>query len=189
VRDPSTRGVRGDPANQICNRWAEAFLPPGIERVGAWNYGHHYIGWHLVATKSALEGAPDELSLYAGESYWTGQSSALRRYTLRLDGFVPVNAPMSGGEIVTKSLRFQGRTLALNFATSAAGGVRVEIQDERGKPLPGFALEDCPPLLGDASELQLTWTKGREVGAISGKPIRLRFALEDADLHAFQFRR
>ena len=122
MRDPSTRGVRGDPANQISDRWAEAFLPPGIERVGAWNYGHQYIGWHLVATKSALEGAPDELSLYAGESYWTGQSSALWRYTLRLDGFVSVNAPMSGGEIVTKSLRFQGRALALNFATSAAGG-------------------------------------------------------------------
>jgi hypothetical protein len=107
---------------------------------------------------------------------------------LRLDGFVSVNAPMSGGEIVTKSLRFHGRTLALNFATSAAGGVRVEIQDEWGKPLSGFALEDCPPLFGDALERQVTWTKGRDVGAISGQPIRLRFALEDADLYAFQFR-
>ena len=78
-------------------RWNEAFLRPGIERPGAWHYGHQYIAWHVVETASALSGAPHELSLYAGESYWTGKGSAVRRYTLRLDGFVSINAPMSGG--------------------------------------------------------------------------------------------
>ena len=29
-------------------RWNEAFLPPGIEREGTWNYGQQYIGWHVV---------------------------------------------------------------------------------------------------------------------------------------------
>src|SRR5262249_25016873 len=61
-------------------RWNEAFLPPGIEREGTWNYGHQYIAWHVIETKSALEGAPNELSLFATESYWTGNSSLLRRY-------------------------------------------------------------------------------------------------------------
>jgi hypothetical protein len=56
-------------------RWNDAFLPPGIEREGTWNYGQQYIAWHLVETKSALEGAPNDLSLYAGENYWTGTSS------------------------------------------------------------------------------------------------------------------
>ncbi len=69
-------------------RWNESFLRPGIERDGTWNYGHQYLAWHLVETKSALDAAPAELSLYATESYWTGSSSLLRRYTLRLDGFV-----------------------------------------------------------------------------------------------------
>ena len=27
-------------------RWNEAFLPPGIEREGTWNYGQQYIAWH-----------------------------------------------------------------------------------------------------------------------------------------------
>jgi len=164
-------------------RWNEAFLRPGIERPGTWHYGHQYIAWHLVETKSSLEGAPPELSLYAGESYWTGASSELRRYTLRLDGFVSVSAPMSGGELITKPLTFKGNRLALNFATSAAGEIRVEIQDATGKPLPGFSLDDCPPIFGDSVERVLPF----DVSGLAGKPVRLRFALKDADLYALQF--
>lgn len=165
-------------------RWNEAFLRPGIERPGTWNYGHRYIAWHVVETKSALEGAPNELSLYATESYWTGNSSELRRYTLRLDGFVSVHAPMSGGELITKPLTFKGSKLALNFATSAAGDIRVEFQDAAGKPLPGFALNDCPPIFGDSVERVLSL----DVGRLAGKPVRLRFVLRDADLYAMRFR-
>ena len=168
-------------------RWNEAFLRPGIERPGTWNYSHQGICWHLLETKSALEGAPNELSLYANEGHWTGNSSVLRRYTLRLDGFVSAQAPMSGGELITKPLRFHGSKLVLNFAASAAGSLRVEIQDEQGKPLPGFALEDCPPLFGDTIERTVTWTKGHDVSLLASQPVRLRFALQDADVFAFQF--
>ena len=35
-------------------RWNEAFLRPGIEREGTWNYGQQYLAWHLVETRSAL---------------------------------------------------------------------------------------------------------------------------------------
>jgi len=168
-------------------RWNEAFLRPGIERQGTWNYGQQYIAWHLVETKSALEGAPDELSLYACESYWTGASSALRRYTLRVDGFVSVNASMSGGELLTKPFVFEGRELRLNFSTSAAGGVQVEIQDPSGRPLPGLALADCPPVFGDAIERAVTWKSGGDVSRLANRFVRLRFVLRDADLFAFRF--
>jgi len=168
-------------------RWNEAFLPPGIERPGTWNYGHQYLAWHVVETKSSLPGAPNELSLYAVESYWTKPGSALRRYTLRLDGFVSVRAPMTGGELVTKPVRFTGEALKLNFATSAAGSVRVEIQDEAGKPLPGFALSDCAPLYGNTIERAVTWTAGRRLAALAGRTVRLRFVLNDADVYAYQF--
>ncbi len=170
-------------------RWNEAFLRPGVERDGTWAYGNQYIGWQILETKSAVEGAPNELSLYATESYWSGRhGSALRRYTLRLDGFVSAEAPMRGGELVTKPLQFQGRQLCLNFATSAAGSARVEIQDVNGKALPGFALEDCPPLFGDTPERRVTWTGGSDVSSLAGRPVRLRFELKDGDLYAFQFK-
>lgn len=168
-------------------RWNDAFLPPGIERPGTWNYGHQYLAWHVVETASALPGAPNELSLYAVESYWTEPGSALRRYTLRLDGFVSVRAPMTGGELITKPIRFTGAKLALNFATSAAGSIRVEIQDEAGEPLPGFALTDCAPLYGNTVDRPLTWTGGRALVELEGQPVRLRFVLQDAQVYAYQF--
>jgi hypothetical protein len=168
-------------------RWNEAFLPPGIERPGTWNYGHQYLAWHVVETRSTLEGAPNELSFYATESYWTGNSSALRRYTLRLDGFVSIRAPMSGGELITRPFTFTGRHLSLNFASSAAGGLQVELQDADGKALPGFSLEDAEPLFGDSIDRIVHWKKGADVSPHAGKPVRLRFLLNDADLYSLQF--
>ncbi len=169
-------------------RWNEAFIRPGIERNGTWNYGHLFTAWHLVETKSNLPGAPNELSLYASENYWTGNSSTLRRYTLRLDGFVSAQASLKGGELITKPVRFTGAQLLLNFSTSAAGSLRVEIQDVNGTPLPGFALSDCPPIFGDTIERPVMWAQGQDVGALAGRAVRLRFELKDADLYAFQFK-
>jgi hypothetical protein len=169
------------------HRWQEAFLRPGIERSGTWAYGDHYAAWQMVETRSSLEGAPNELSIYATENYWTGKGSSLRRYTLRMDGFVSVNAPMSGGELVTKPIVFKGGQLALNFSTSAAGGVRVEIQGASGKPMPDFSLKDCPPIFGDSLERVVTWKTGSDLSALTGKPVRLRFVLKDADVFAFRF--
>lgn len=166
-------------------RWNEAFLRPGIERPGTWNYGQQFMAWHLVETKSALAGAPVELSLYAVEDSWTGKGSALRRSTLRLDGFVSVSAPTSGGELITKPIRFKGRRLELNFSTSAAGGVRVEIQEATGNPLPGFALADCPAIYDDAIERPVTWSQGPDVGALAGRTVRLRLVLNDAEVYGF----
>ena len=141
-----------------------------------------------METASSLPGAPNELSLYAVESYWTEPGSALRRYTLRLDGFVSVKAPRSGGELVTKPIRFEGSKLALNFATSVAGSVRVEIQNATGEALPGFALADCAPLYGNTVDRPLTWTGGRSLSDVAGEVVRLRFVLKDAEVYAYQFR-
>lgn len=168
-------------------RWNEAFLPPGPERPGTWHYGHQYIGWHVVQTNSPIPGAADELSLYATESYWTGKGSALRRYTLRLDGFASVRGAARGGELLTKPISFQGKELRLNFATSAAGSLRVEFQDSNGNAMPGFSLADCEPLFGDSVERGVRWKGGADVSSLAGKPVRLRIELRDADLFAFQF--
>ncbi len=171
----------------LFERWPEAFLPPGIERPGTWNYGQQYIAWHVVETRSDLPGAPNELSLYATESYWTGKGSALRRYTLRIDGFVSVRGPLAGGELVTRPLVFRGDRLLLNFSTGAAGGIRVEIQSPEGLPVRGFRLEDCEVLFGDTLERQVVWKTDGSLRMLNGRAVRLRFELRDADLYAFRF--
>lgn len=172
----------------LFKRWNEAFLRPGLERKGTWNYGHQYTAWSIVETKSSIENAPNELSLYAVESYWTGNSSALRRYTIRIDGFVSVSAPMSGGELVTKPLTFTGNKLNINFSSSAAGDIKVEIQDEEGKPISGLSLDDCDTIFGDALERVVTWQGNNDLSSLEGKSVRLRFVLRDADLYSLKFR-
>lgn len=168
-------------------RWNEAFLRPGIGRKGTWQYGQQYIACHVVETESALPDAPPELSLYATEDYWHGEGGKLRRYTLRLDGFISIHAPMKGGEFLSKPLRFAGANLTMNFATSAAGSVRVEIQDLDGAPIDGFALADCAEQFGDEPGRTVTWKQGADVSALAGRPVRLRFVLHDADLYSLKF--
>ncbi|MBC8875868.1 MAG: hypothetical protein H8E44_41105, partial [Planctomycetes bacterium] len=143
--------------------------------------------WGLIPTKSHLEGAPDEISLYATEGYWEGTFTSFRRYTLRMDGFVSARAPLSGGEIVTKPLKFDGSQLEINFSTSAAGSIRVELQDAEGKPIPEFALTDCQLQYGDELDRTISWNSGADVSKLFGKPVRLRFELKDADLYSFRF--
>lgn len=170
------------------HRWPEAFLRPGPERAGQWKYGDNYLGWHVVETESTLPGAPRELSLYATEGFWTGKQNELRRYTLRLDGFVSAAAKLDGGAVITKPLVFSGDELALNFSSSAAGGIRVALEQPDGSAIPGFTLDDCHPVFGDATERTVVWKSGSDISSLAGKPVRLQFYLEDADLFAFQFR-
>lgn len=168
-------------------RWNEAFLRPGIGRPGTWLYGQQYIAWHTVETAGTLPGAPNELSLYATEGNWHGDGGTLRRYTLRLDGFVSIHASMKGGEFLSKPITFSGSRLSMNFSTSAAGSIRCEIQDADGNPIEGFALADCPDHFGDTIDGTVEWNNGADVSSLAGRPVRLRFVLQDADLYSLQF--
>jgi len=169
------------------HRWDEAFLRPGPQQAGSWTYGDTSIARGMIVTPAALDSAPDELSLFALEGYWRGDRAKLRRLTLRQDGFVSVNGPLRGGELLTKTLRFQGDHLTLNLATSAAGGVRVEIQHPDGAPVEGFALSDCDEVIGDELDRIVTWQGNTDLSHLAGQPVRLRFELKDADLFAMRF--
>lgn len=120
-------------------------------------------------------------------SHYAQPSSHMARYALRTDGFVSVNAPYRGGELLTKPFTFTGSKLELNFVSSAAGGIRVEIQDENGKPATGFGLTDCPEMIGDDIARVVTWKGGTEVSKLVGVVVRLRFVMKDADLYSLRF--
>ena len=168
-------------------RWNEAWLRPGISRPGVWQYAQQFIAWHIVETASALDGAPPELSIYATEDYWHGRGAKLRRYSLRLDGFVSIHGDYAGGIVETVPVTFTGSRLLLNYSTSAAGGIRIALVDPDGKPYPGFSLEQSDVLFGDSIEQQFHWKGDPDLAALAGKPVRLRFELKDADVFAFQF--
>lgn len=158
----------------------EAFLRPGLG-VENWVSRSNYPALNLVQT------GPTEMSFYVVRNY--GQPSVyLRRYALRLDGFASAKALYSGGELLTKPLRFTGGKLELNYSTSAPGGIRVEIQDADGAPLPGFTLAESRELIGDEIARTVSWTAGSDLSRLAGKPVRLRFVMRDADLFSLSFR-
>jgi hypothetical protein len=169
------------------HRWNEAFIRPGIERKHNWLYGDGYQNWGLIETAADDPLAPPELSIYVDENGWKTAVQA-RRYTMRLDGFVSLNAPAASGEALTRLLVFKGNRLMLNFSTSAMGNIRIELQDNTGKPIPGYALADCDEIFGDALERVVTWKDNSDLGRLAGRPIRLRLVMQDADLYALQFR-
>ncbi len=166
-------------------RWDEAFLRPGPERRNNWVYGDGYPSLGFIETPSEDPTAAPELSFYVGEDHWKGPIR-LRRYTIRIDGFVSLHA-RSGGEFVTKPLVFRGKTLTLNFASSAAGFLKVEFQDADGHPIPGFTLADSDEIFGDTLQRAVTFHDKAEVGSLAGRPVRIRMVMRDADLYSLKF--
>ena len=157
----------------------ELFLRPGPDPEN-WTERTNYIGVGVVPT------GPAEMSLYFVD-HFRHPSARLRRATLRLDGFVSVNAPYAGGEFVTRPLTFSGSELSINYATSAAGSVHVELQDAHGRPLDGFELGSSIEMFGDEIDRRVAWKDRPDLGSLADRPIRVRFVLKDADLYALQF--
>ncbi len=168
------------------HRWDEAFLHPGPERKHNWLYGDCYQGLGMLEMPAAHPDAPPELSIYSIEDNWK-RATRLRRFTVRIDGFVALHARHKRGELITKPLVFRGKKLALNFATSAAGNLRVELRDAAGQPLPGFTLADSDEIFGDALERTVTWKDKTDVSSLTGRPIRLRLVMSEADLFSLRF--
>ena len=96
--------------------------------------------------------------------------------------------PYHGGELVTKPFRFTGKNLVINFATSAPGGLRFEIQDQDRKPIPGYTLEESVEVIGNEIERIVSWKKGDDVSRLANQAVRLRVVMKDADLYALRFK-
>ena len=124
--------------------------------------------------------------MYISEHYgWP--DNRLRRITIRRHGFASMHASRDGGEFTTLPFTFSGKSLFLNYSSSAAGSVKVEIQDGSGQPLSGFSLAENELLFGDELDAVVKWKTGADLSSITGKSIRLRFVMKDADLFAFKF--
>ncbi len=166
--------------NHYDRTFMEGFIKPEIGPEN-WTSRTNYPARGLVQT------GENELSMYVQHNY--GQTTGyLKRYALRLDGFASVNAPYAGGELQSKPLRFQGSQLHLNFATSAAGSIRVELVGTNGEAIPGYRLEDAEEVIGNSTDRVVRWKSGGELPPVASQPVRLRFAMKDASLYAIQFK-
>ena len=108
--------------------------------------------WGVVQT------GPAEMSFYVNKNY--GQPTAhLTRYAMRLDGLASLHAGYAGGEMVTRPILFRGKALELNFSTSAAGSIRVEIQEADGTAVPGFSLAESREIIASPIDSEPRFAK------------------------------
>ena len=160
-----------------------SFVRPGLG-LENWVSRTNYPALGIVPT------GENEISIYLQKNY--GQPSAfLQRYSMRTDGFASVHAGYESGEFVTKPLSFASALdarMILNFSTSAAGSIMVELQDASGNPIPGFELSDCSPVIGDRIDGPVTWKGKTNLTSLAGRSIRVRFVMKDADLFSIQFK-
>ena len=157
----------------------ESFVRPDL---GAENW----VSRTNMPALNVVQTGDEEMSLFL-ECNYAQPTVHLKRFSLRLDGFASVRAGYDGGEMITRPLVFQGERLFINFATSAPGSVRVEIQDPDGKAIPGFTLDDAQEQIGNEIEREVSWKTGHDVSTLAGRPVRLRFVMKDADLYAMRF--
>ncbi|MEO2034710.1 MAG: hypothetical protein ABGZ35_21740 [Planctomycetaceae bacterium] len=165
-------------------RFLQAFVRPGLEP-------KNWTDRNMIISPGIVQTGPGEMSIYY-VSHYGHKTSHLRRLSLRLDGFVSVHAEYQDGQFVTKPLVFARSRLAdtellLNYATSAVGDIRVEIQNTDGTPIRGYTLADAEEIVGDQIERKVTWKNGSNLANLAGRPVRLRFVMSDADLYSIRF--
>ncbi len=159
----------------------ESFIRPGIG-IQNWVSRSNYPILNVVQT------GPEELSVYVNEDY-AQPTAHINRYSLRLDGFASLHSDYNGGELLTRPFVFDGKELEINYSTSAAGEIRIEIQDEKGKTIPGFSLADSQIIIGNEVKRIVAWKGNEDVSALASRPVRLKITVKDADLYSLKFNR
>ncbi len=180
IADTVFLSARASTSSRIDRTFLQGFVRPGLSK-SSWTSRTNYPGTGVIPTGEG------EISIYVQRNYGF-KSNWLERLVLRTDGFTSVRAPYAGGELLTRLLTFSGKELVLNYSTSAAGSVRVEILDESGEPLDGFKLAECPELIGDEIERVVRWNRVSDLSRLRGTTISLRFVLKDVDLYSIRFR-
>ena len=122
---------------------------------------------------------------------------ALCRARWRYDRLHALVAAAGGplvGEATTRPQDLGGKQLHVNVKTRPAkkaetpgfdeGQLQVELLDGEGKPLPGFGRDDSATLVGDHTNLAVTWAGGDRARAGAAQA---RFYLKRAMLYGFEF--
>jgi hypothetical protein len=165
--------------NRYNRTFMTSFIRPGTG-YNNWVSRANYPALHIVET------SPTEMSFYLERDY-VQPTLHLNRYSLRIDGFASIQAEYAWGELVTKPFTFSGSQLFINYSTSAAGSILIELADENGKSLPSFSKSDCSEIIGDEIDRKVTWKNNPDLQSLNGKTVRLHFFMKDADLYSFKF--
>ncbi|MBI4660680.1 MAG: hypothetical protein HY735_17725 [Verrucomicrobia bacterium] len=166
-------GASGEPDGAFVTCAGNLLEYPG----GKWSMGysgspipHKYPGRDLAQRKGLFPG----LAGVSGLATWPKG----RLVALQAD---------ADGEFATVALVPPADRIRLNAAIPPTGAMQVAVRlHGKGEELPGRGFEQTDRLLGDSLELPVTWNGRAELGC-GGRPVVLRFRLQQAKLFAVEF--
>lgn len=173
--------------NGLCWHRAAAgqtFVPRGAAT--AWDSGN------LQCASSAVF-VPDEIRYYYASSnlrhsyHWEvtpGGRFGVGMASLQPDRFMALVAGQSPAMIHTVRFILNTAEIFVNANVLPGGEVRMELLSPEGALLPGFELNRCVPLRGDATEHRVQWEGQGNLNELVGKPIRWRLQATNAKLYA-----
>lgn len=143
----------------------------------SWDHAHAWIDEQLLVG--------DEVYLYyagyrSGHKVNRFEERQIGLLKMKRDRYVAREA--TEGLLRTPLLHLHGSRMTLNLE-AFAGEARVQVLDEKGRAVPGFAFADCQPITGDGLDLPVRWS--RSLMRIGTNPVRLEFLLRNARLFAF----
>jgi len=157
------------------------FLPVNPVK-GAWNWGN------VQSAGGGCLVVGDRLYFYhsgraLADDFWDGNAHT-GLAILRRDGFASLDAGPDGGTLTTRPVAFRGRRLFVNAAV-ARGRLQVEVLDREGNVIAPFSRDNCMPVTEDRTLLEVRFRGVEDLASLAGKPVRLRFTLNNGSLYSF----
>jgi len=172
----------------------EDFLERGAP--GSWDAGG------ILPHGPPVRQGEELLLYYSGMSIGQEEQGAYRAGVglafMKADRFVEQRAGKETGYLLTKEFILEGNTLHVNLEHGKgpfkSPSLRVEAlrHPPIGKhwlfkePYEGFTLDDCDPLAVDHTDAVVTWRGKRDMSALAGKPVYLRFEMREMGLFSFR---
>lgn len=103
---------------------------------------------------------------------------------LRRDGFASLRAGNTNASATTRPVAFSGEHLFVNVS-AGDGEMTVEILAEDGTPIAPFTRAACNAVHVDSTAHRIQWKAVSGLGDLTGKPVRFRFHLRNAEIYAF----
>ena len=148
----------------------------------AWNWGN------VQSCGGGCLVVGDKLYFYfsgraLNDQFWDGAAST-GLAILRRDGFCSLDAESEPGELLTRPLLFKGKHLFVNVA-AAQGELKVELLDQQHKAIEPFTIANCEPIRADKTLVEVKFRGAKDLSALAGRPVRMRFQLRNGSLYSF----
>lgn len=168
----------------------DAFIAAS-RKEGKWDRGYvQSVGGLFSVNKDELRfyytGFQGDSSKLERDGFFNGMyaNGGLGLAVMRRDGFASMKAHASQRFLITRKILFSGEYLFVNV-DCPKGTLKVEILDEFNTVIPNFSVDDCRIISVNSTIQQINWKGNEKLEQIKGKPVKIKFILENGDLYAF----